>query len=434
METLLLDPQDVIIPDKMERYRKDLGDLKGLQKSIERTRQILPIVINRNKELIDGGRRLEVCKTLGIQVKVVYEDVVDKLEMRELELEANFHRKDYTPAERSFAIRDLHILMQSRYGHAQSGKTGGWTLEDTAKKVGVTKGSIIDQMQLAEIVDAFPQLKQVKKATQIRKAAKALKKLNFAVQGMKKYKKIIEADKELYELHKADAFDYMVEVENERVDILITDPLYGIEHHRIGIGAGGETGGESSTGYKFDDSVEPALRCYDFLAQESRRFTKNTAHGYIFLAIEHFNLIRNLFEKAGWRAYVKPIIWIKRETGQCNLPTHWPADCYEAILYIRQDASRLVKEGMPNWLDVPPLSPSKKIHQYEKPVPLLSNLLKRSALPGQTLFDPFMGSASSIEAGVRHKLFSIGVDNSQEAYAFATQRMAKVMKKLRKEA
>lgn len=431
MEILLLDPSEIIVREGMERYRQELGDLKNLKDSISRFDQILPIIINRNKELIDGGRRLAVAEKLGIKLKAVYYDTVDELEMRQLELEANFHRKDYTPSEQAYAVRDLHRIMETQHGKSQPGASGGWTLDDTAKKLKVSRGSVIEKFKLAEIVDTFPELKKVEKATDIKKAAKALTKLNMAVQGYKKHEETLKKMEVPFELHCTDAFNYIPDIEDRSIDILLTDPLYGIEHHRIGLGGGGKTGGRSGTGYKFDDSVEPALRGYDFLAWESIRFTTDTTHAYIFLAIEHFNTVKSLFEKAGWRAYVKPIIWIKRETGACNLPTHWPADCYEAILYCRKDESRLVKEGMPNWIECPPVPPSEKIHQYEKPVPLLENLLKRSALPGGRLLDPFMGSASSVEAGIRRSLYCVGIDNSQEAYAFAVKRMAGVSKELK---
>ena len=93
-------------------------------------------------------------------------------------------------------------------------------------------------------------------------------------------------------------------------------------------------------------------------------------------------------------------------------------------MYIRRDESRLVREGLPDWLECPPVLPSERKHPYEKPVKLLMDLLERVALPGQMLYDPFMGSASSIEAGVKTKLFSTGVDISKEAYAMALSRMA----------
>src|SRR5574343_1536043 len=98
MEIVLLSPTQIKVKEGLDRYRQDMGDVKSLSESFLRVKQILPIVINRNNELIDGGRRLAACVLAGIQVKCVYDDAVDPAEMRELELEANLHRKDYTPA------------------------------------------------------------------------------------------------------------------------------------------------------------------------------------------------------------------------------------------------------------------------------------------------------------------------------------------------
>ena len=94
-------------------------------------------------------------------------------------------------------------------------------------------------------------------------------------------------------------------------------------------------------------------------------------------------------------------------------------------MYIRKDNSTLVQEGRPDWIECKPVLPSERRHPYEKPVPLLKELLERVCLPGQTVYDPFMGSGSTLEAATALNLFSIGVDESAEAYANATERMAK---------
>jgi ParB/RepB/Spo0J family partition protein len=429
MEIIQIEPTEIKIANGLDRFRQDMGDIEELSKSIKRTRQILPIIINRQYELIDGGRRLAACILAGIQVKAVFEDVVDPKEMRELELEANLHRKDYTPAEYALAVEELHNFKREQYGATTPGAEGGHTLEDTAKLIGKTKGSVINQLQMAEMIKAFPQLREAKKASEIKKAYKGLEKIAAAMTGIQEYEKKVKSKEALFTLHNVDAIDHMTTVPDNSINILLTDPLYGIEHDKIGIAVGGRTGGKSAQGIDFDDDKYKALASYYFLAKESFRFTTFDAHGYIFHAEEHFNYLRDIFMEIGWRVYIKPIIWIKRSTGQCNVPTAWPSDCYEQIMYIRKDDSRIIKQGMPNWIECPPVNSSEKIHKYEKPVPLLDNLLERVSLPGQTLYDPFMGSASSIEAGVRQKLFSIGVDNSTEAYAVALQRMSKLGEK-----
>jgi len=429
MEIVNLAPTDIKLRDGMDRFRQEVGDVQALADSFTRTRQILPIIITRDNELIDGGRRLAACLLAGIKVKAVYEDVVDNYEMRELELEANLHRKDYTPAEEALAIEQLHELKQKRHGKSTSGSTEGWTIEQTAELLGKSRGSVYNAMEMATLVRTFPQLKTAKKKSEIRKAGHALEKLTAVIEGVKKHEEAIQADKDTFELIHGDAVESMLAMDKASVDIILTDPIYGIDADILTQGIGGKTGGDFTTaGYKIEDEREAALFYYTVLAREGFRFTTHQAHGYIFLGPEHFWAIREMFLREGWRVHIKPLIWIKREVGQCNVPSAWPASCYEMLMYIRKDESRIVKEGMPDWIECPPVKPSEKRHPFEKPVALLNNLLERVSLPGQTLYDPFMGSASSIEAGLNHRLFCIGVDNSMEAYSNACERMAIVMK------
>jgi len=208
------------------------------------------------------------------------------------------------------------------------------------------------------------------------------------------------------------------------VEIILTDPLYGIEADRLMQSVGGSTGGAFSTsGYKISDTTDKAMLSYRILAQESFRFTTDSAHGYIFVGPEYFWILRGTFLDAGWRVHVKPLIWIKREVGQCNVPHAWPASCYEMLMYIRKDNSRLVQEGKPDWVECPPVNPSARRHPYEKPTVLLKTLLERVGLPGQLVYDPFAGSGSTLEAATEMKLRSIGVEISSEAYANILERM-----------
>jgi len=365
----------------------------------------------------------------GMQVRAVFEDVKDDYEYRELEVEANLHRKDFSPAEEALAIRDLYTLKQKRLGVGGSGTTEGWTISKTAELLGKTRGSVYNALEMATLIDTFPELKGAKKKSEIRKAGKSLEKLAVALEGIKRIETANKEGNNLFKLEHCNAADHMQKVPDASVDILLTDPLYGIGADLISMSVGGSTGGCFSTaGFKIEDPKEAAYFYYFLLAQQSFRFCKNTSHGYVFVGPEHFWKIREIFLAAGWLAYVKPIIWIKREVGQCNVPSAWPSSCYEMLMYIRRENSRLVREGMPDWVECPPVLPGEKKHPYEKPVKLLTELLERVALPGQQLYDPFAGSGSSIEAGVKMKLFSTGVDIDKNAYAMMLGRMENVQK------
>lgn len=422
MELVTLKTTDVIVNPAIKRLRTDMGDIDDLANSIKRTRQILPIAINRQKELIDGGRRLAACIFLGIDILCVYHDTIDSYEMRELEMEANLHGKKFTPAEYDLGVAELHKMKQKRIGKAQSGKVGGWTLEDTAKLTGKTKGSVFGSLERAALIEAFPQLKNAKKKSEITKAGKALRKMNETLSNMIKHEEAVSAHKELFVLVQEDALKHMPSTPDKSIDILLTDPLYGIDASNVVQGIGGKTGGITVAGYKIEDSLDTALLYYSVLAKDSFRFCKDDAHGYVFFAPEHFGIIRELFLTAGWRVHVKPLIWIKRSSGQCNVPASWPSSCYESILYIRKDGSKIIKEGQPDWISCDPVS--NKIHPYEKPVPLLTNLLERVVTPGKTVYDPFVGSGAVLEAAVKSKCFGIGCELDTASYASALKRMS----------
>lgn len=180
----------------------------------------------------------------------------------------------------------------------------------------------------------------------------------------------------------------MLKMPADSVDILLTDPLYGIEADKLMQSVAGITGGAFSTsGYKIDDSTDKAMLYYKILAKESYRFTKSDACGYIFCGPEYFWILRDIFMAEGWRVHVKPLIWIKREVGQCNVPHAWPSSCYEMMMYIRKDAARLIQEGKPDWFECKPVLPSERRHDYEKPVDLIKLMLERIALPGMLVYD-----------------------------------------------
>ncbi|MHA1481926.1 MAG: DNA methyltransferase [Candidatus Heimdallarchaeaceae archaeon] len=437
MEMVLISPTKIKVREGLARYREDVGKIKDLVDSIKRVGQILPIVVNRDYELIDGGRRTAACIMAGKEIKAVFEDTVDPYKMRELELEANLHRKDYSPAEYALAIRDLHELKQIRYGVGGSG--GGkvdktWDITKTAKFIGKSRGTVYNALALADMVDKFPQLKTAKKNSEIKRAVKGIEKLQKTMAGLEKNKQTLATGKNAFKVVLGDAIDHMLSMKDNSVNILMTDPLYGIEADKIIQGqAHNPSSAFSTSGYKIKDDTDNAMLLYEILAKESFRFTTSNAHGWVFVGPEYFWTIRKVFMLVGWRVYIKPFIWIKRVSGQCNVPTAWPSSCYEMLMYIRKDASRLVIEGKPDWFEFPPVLPSDRIHPYQKPVEVLIELLQRVSIPGQLVYDPFAGSGATLEAATKLHLMSIGVDISTEAYACMTERLAKYKESATKE-
>jgi len=80
-----------------ERFRKDLGDIRGLAQSIKVVGLLHPIVVTTDGRLIAGERRLEACRSLGwTKIPVTIVDIYDLLRGQ---ADENSVRKDLAPSE-----------------------------------------------------------------------------------------------------------------------------------------------------------------------------------------------------------------------------------------------------------------------------------------------------------------------------------------------
>lgn len=119
---------------ELNRQRTDYGDIDSLAASIERYGLIQPIVINQEKRLIAGGRRLAACRQLGLSVvDVVFRETLTEDELHELELEENLRRKEMTWQEQCINIRTIHLLKKKRA--ALDGEK--WGQRQTAEMLGM---------------------------------------------------------------------------------------------------------------------------------------------------------------------------------------------------------------------------------------------------------------------------------------------------------
>ncbi len=416
-------PSKIIVKEGLERYRKDLSNLKDLAQSIIDNGQLVPIIITTNFELVDGGRRLAACSMKNIDVFYIFKDVVDDCKHRELEFETNKQRSDFTPAELAFAIEDIHKRRQNVGGVPTRGSPGsGWTVKDTAKLLGYTQGYVSQQLTIAETLKAFPELSHCDTAVEIRQAVKGLQKKIQREAAIKS----IEAQGVSLDIsrifHLGDSITWMNSLEKDSVDILITDPPYGIDIGNIMCTGGGNTGGESFQGFKYDDT--PDISIYRELAKSADFVCKqDTAFAIVFISTDFFPELRNQFLRNNWEVSARPLIWVK-PGGSSNAPKCWPISSYEIAMFARRKTAYLVKEGVRDIISgINPVPSSLKTHPSEKPVDLFRYLLQIVGLPGMTMIDPFCGSGSSLIAGLREKMIVKGCDKLPVCEDIVTEKL-----------
>jgi ParB family chromosome partitioning protein len=105
---VLLPIKDIVVK---KRFRKGTADLNPLVKSLSEFGLLHPIVVDQNKVLIAGYRRLEAAKQLGwthIEARALF--MSNKKSRQAIEIEENNVRADFTKEEIEEALRVLSYV------------------------------------------------------------------------------------------------------------------------------------------------------------------------------------------------------------------------------------------------------------------------------------------------------------------------------------
>ena len=383
-----------------------MGDIEALAKSILHTGQIQPVVLTDSMELVAGGRRLAAALYIqnnldnSFELGYIVKSDISNYQYRLIELMENLERKSFSPAEECLAIAELHELKVKHEGKARPGVIGGWTLADTGKLIGKTSMSVMRDIETAYIVRQIPELSSCETKKDINLFAESIRKRVQINSDMKVYLRSNILDDVDKLVSCEDALDAMIKIEANSIDILCTDPPYGISLSDMK-----KNPTLINVSSLYHDNPDYVFILYKELAIQSFRFCKDTSHAAVFLAIQHFSTIAEFFTIAGWQVCRKPMLWVKDGgQAQCNMPAYWPASSYEAILYARKAESTLVRQGQLDTLLHKPVPTSFKIHAVERPVSLMRDILSRMGNPGHVVYDPFAGSFATAEAALREKM------------------------------
>ncbi|MEZ7862895.1 MAG: site-specific DNA-methyltransferase [Aeromonadaceae bacterium] len=220
-----------------------------------------------------------------------------------------------------------------------------------------------------------------------------------------------------FEISNTDAIDWLSTLENESVDLVITDPPYeSLEKHRkVGTTTRLKNSKSSSNNWF---SIFPNNRFEDLMTQLYRVLKKNS-HLYLFCDQETMFIIKPIAEKAGFKFW-KPIVWDKVNIG---MGYHYRAR-YEFILFFEK-GKRKIKD-----LSIPDILVEKKIsrgYPTEKPINLAKTLIEQSSDEQEIVIDPFCGAGF---VGCASKLLNRhfkGNDLSIEAVHIANEKIRKTL-------
>ena len=214
--------------------------------------------------------------------------------------------------------------------------------------------------------------------------------------------------------------EYMRTLEDESIDLIVTDPPYPTTSR----GHAGNSGGmfQKEINKKGKVFEHNNIDCTEY-APEFYRVLKDGSHLYVMT--NHVNLIKmlNVFTDCGFH-FIKSLIWNKgnKIMGQCYMSQ------FEYILFFRKGYGKKINNcGTADILSVPNKKTKdengKNIHDTEKPVELMKILIENSTQKGDIVLDPFVGVGATALACIESERDYIGIELDENYYNIAKERV-----------
>ncbi len=429
------------------RARKKYGNIEELSASVKEMGVIVPIAVmlykgNEDKIewktdckylLLHGGRRLKaaIIANLAEVPALIFDREVGDMEAWNIELVENLHREDLAWPEEIDLKRRIHAAYIEKYGEKRSTakEAKGWSQTDTAKVLSISPQQLGSDLTLAEALQRAPDL------STIRTKADALKVLSASVEvverrqvveeierkaastPMEKYKKgivsrfMVGRIKEEDDLLKKGFFEGVIDIPGNSVDFVEVDPPYGIDLDKQKKDMSGTA--SIMSGYNEIDR-DIYFTFLDKVMKESYRILREGGHAILWFGPEPwFDTALRAMKKAGFRVRGIPGMWCKG-SGQTMAPNIYLANSYEMFFYGMKGNGEIVKKGRSNIFHFSPVTPTKKIHQTERPIEMMEEILMTFVEPGSKVCVPFLGSGNTILAADNVKMTAFGWELTKE--------------------
>ena len=401
------------------RTTTDLGDMKSLIDSIKFNGLITPIVIDKDHNLIDGYRRLQAL--IHLEIKEVdarsYDDLSDFARQR-IRVESELQRKQLSWQEETELKAKLHKLYTVEFGKARQGSRGEkkWGQKQTAKVLGVAKSTMSQDLRLSVALEHFPELKKIPSKRDALRKMYRLREFELVQERARRDRERGNTQIKDIEFVHGDCRELIKAMPDESVDLVITDPPWGIDLAK-------KRGPRSREYATFEDKDEK-IELYSTIGAELFRVMKPGAHLYIFFGIQFYKEVYHTLSLIGFDIREVPCIWVK-EGGTFTNWEYKPMPQYENFFFATKTIDGHVKQLKEPTTDVftYPRPRVDRIHTTEKPLELMKRLITLSSAKDEIVFDPFAGSASTLLAATILERRAIGYELDQEIYDVAYRKL-----------
>lgn len=424
----LIPYKSILIPENRQRSLKPPTYIVDLANSIIKTGLLHPPVVRSNGVsqilLVAGECRLTAIDyiwNMGLSFsyggEIVPEGMIpcndvkelDPIDAYEAELEENIRRLDLDWKERATATAQLLNL---RTQQATKAGTTLPTVADIAQEVAGGEDAVRKRIIVARHLSD----PDVARAGSTKEAFKILKRKEELAKSAELAHVVGQTfSAKDHTLLRGDALEILRTLPDSSFDVILTDPIYGIDAQDFG-----NSDGKTPGGHFYDDSYSTWESHMMVLSHEGFRITKPQAHLYAFCDIDNFCIMKMFFAEAGWQVFRTPLIWVNPTAMRLPWIETGPQRKWQAILYAVK-GSKPVTKIFPDVIMA--ASDENLNHHAQKPVALFYDLLARSCRAGDSVIDPFAGSGPIFPSAHLLKIRATGIEIDSSAAGIAAQRI-----------
>lgn len=207
-------------------------------------------------------------------------------------------------------------------------------------------------------------------------------------------------------------------VQDESVDLVLTDPPYWSLDRWREVGTTTRLGGHRDPGKRREEMWFPTITPDDLtvLLHETWRVLKPDRHAYIMCDATVLPVLLGAAQDQDWR-FVKPLVWDKVNPG---MGYHYRAT-YEFVVMLEKGKRALKDLGIADILRFKRVTGG---FPTEKPIGLFDLLVSQSTEPGELVMDPFCGAGTVGVAAKKAKRHYVLGDIQAEAVKTAEERLS----------
>jgi DNA modification methylase len=384
-----------------------------------------PLVV-WNGYLVDGHNRYAIANKYSLEFRTVNKEFKDGNEAKLWMIDNQNGRRNLTDGWK-YKLQQIkkEILLEKGKEKLKTNIGGGHmglsivdkaipnhnTQKEIAKALDWSTGKVA----MADVVfkKATPELEEkiLNNEVTINQAYQEIKKEE---KEQLKTQKAIEIIEKVYEsncnIYHGDCLEYIKTIADKSIDCLITDPPYGVD---IQFGA---YDNQLSRKIANDENSEDALSLLDKMLIEVKCKLKDNAHLYIFcnwkIYPDFSKIISNHFQ------IKNVIIWDKLFMGMGDLKGNYSSS-YEMIIFAggNRDFLNRPKNIIQCRFN------DERFHNTQKPIDLIKQLIENSTDVNELVFDPFLGSGSTVVASKQLKRNYIGCEIDEQNYKITLKRI-----------